>query len=209
MRNEILQCAERLFKVHGYDKTTLQMIANELGITKGAVSYHFKVKWGVFNELFTKYLISLHEYIGKNLKKSYNSNAYLHYSVIYICLFRQFMATPENWQSFYRNEVKTFLQKERFDLFKMMFEKISADFHKDFSEEEIEITCHLGIGAVVKLLKEFDMGIRDMSVDKYCYYYAYLIGVLSRLDEAAIKKNIALAFEFLEGHTPPLFSMFT
>jgi len=207
MKNEILECAERLFKIHGYDKTTFQMIADELKITKGAISYHFKFKWGIFNELFSGYLLTLHNYIGKNLKTNYNS--YQHYSIVYICLFRQFMATRENWESFYRNEVKTFLQQERFDLFKVMFEKITTDFHKDFTEEEIRMTCHMGIGAAVKLLKEFDLGTEPMPIDKYCYYYAYIIGIMSRLDEATIKKNIALAFEFLESHTPPKFSLFT
>lgn len=206
MKDEILDCAERLFKVHGYDKTTFQMIADELKITKGAISYHFKFKWGIFDELFTNYLITLREFIGENLKENYNS--YLHYSIIYICFFRQVMSTKENWENFYRNQIKDFMQRERFDMFKSMFEKITADFRKDFTTEEIRIACHMGIGAVVKLLREFDLGTESMPIDNYCYYYAYMIGILSRLDEATIKKTVAAAFEFLDTYKTPKFSLF-
>ena len=207
MKEEILSCAERMFKVHGYDKTTFQMIADELGITKGAISYHFKFKWGIFDELFSGYLRLLHNYIGENLREKHNS--YLHYAVVYICFFRQVMSSKENWESFYRNQVKDYMQRERFHMFKTMFEKITKDFRKDFTEEEIRMACHMGIGAVVKLLKEYDSGTEQMPTDKYCYYYAYLIGLLSRLDEATITKNVSAAFEFLDNHTTPKFSLFT
>lgn len=206
MRDEILACAERLFKTHGYDKATFQMIADELGITKGAISYHFKFKWGIFDELFSNYLKLLHEFIGDNLRGKYN--VYLHYAIIYIWFFRQVMSTEENWESFYHNEIKTFMQRERFHMFKTMFEKISEDFHKGFTEEEIRMACHMGVGAVVKLLLEYDQGTEPISIDKYCYYFAYMIGILARLDEATINKNIDAAFAFLDKHDIPKFSLF-
>jgi len=206
VKENILICAERLFKAKGYDKTTFQMIADKLGITKGAISYHFKYKWGIFDELFSGYLKSLHNYIGENLEK--NSNSYLHYAIIYICFFRQVMSTKANWDFFYRNEIKNFLQREKFNLFNIMFNKITADFHKNFTAEEINMACHMGIGGVMKLLEEFDIDGEQMPADKYCYYFAYLIGILSLLDEATIKKNIALAFEFLDKHAAPRFSLF-
>jgi len=209
MKEEILACAERLFKVHGYDKATFQMIADELGITKGAISYHFKFKWAIFDELFSGYLRDLHNYIGEHLEKNnLNYNSFLHYAVIYISFFRQVMNSKENWESFYRNQVKDYMQRERFRMFQTMFEKITSDFRKDFTEEEIRMACHMGIGAVVKLLKEFDAGTENMSVDKYCYYYVYMIGLLSRLDEATINKNADLAFEFLDKNPSPKFSLF-
>src|ERR1700751_4599818 len=43
-RRQILETAQRLFAEHGYDATSLQMIADELGLTKAAVYYHFHAK---------------------------------------------------------------------------------------------------------------------------------------------------------------------
>jgi AcrR family transcriptional regulator len=43
-RRQILDTAQRLFAERGYDATSLQMIADELGLTKAAVYYHFHAK---------------------------------------------------------------------------------------------------------------------------------------------------------------------
>jgi AcrR family transcriptional regulator len=43
-RQQILESAQRLFAQLGYDATSLQMIADELGLTKAAVYYHFHAK---------------------------------------------------------------------------------------------------------------------------------------------------------------------
>jgi AcrR family transcriptional regulator len=43
-RQQILETAQRLFAEHGYDATSLQMIADEMGLTKAAVYYHYPAK---------------------------------------------------------------------------------------------------------------------------------------------------------------------
>jgi AcrR family transcriptional regulator len=43
-RQQILVTAQRLFTDLGYDATSLQMIADEMGLTKAAVYYHFRAK---------------------------------------------------------------------------------------------------------------------------------------------------------------------
>lgn len=43
-RQQILETAQRLFAEHGYDATSIQMIADEMGLTKAAVYYHFRAK---------------------------------------------------------------------------------------------------------------------------------------------------------------------
>jgi AcrR family transcriptional regulator len=43
-RQQILETAQRLFTGLGYDATSLQMIADEMGLTKAAVYYHFRAK---------------------------------------------------------------------------------------------------------------------------------------------------------------------
>ena len=43
-RQQILETAQRLFAELGYDATSLQMIADEMGLTMAAVYYHFRAK---------------------------------------------------------------------------------------------------------------------------------------------------------------------
>ena len=50
-RQQILETAERLFADRGYDATSLQMIANEMGLTKAAVYYHFRAKVDIRHEI--------------------------------------------------------------------------------------------------------------------------------------------------------------
>jgi AcrR family transcriptional regulator len=48
-RRQILETAHRLFAERGYDATSLQMIADELGLTKAAVYYHFRAKGDILH----------------------------------------------------------------------------------------------------------------------------------------------------------------
>ena len=49
-RQQILETAQRLFTELGYDATSLQMIADEMGLTKAAVYYHFRAKNDILHE---------------------------------------------------------------------------------------------------------------------------------------------------------------
>ena len=50
-RAQILEVAVRLFAARGFDGTSLQMIADELGVTKAAVYYHFRAKVDILRAL--------------------------------------------------------------------------------------------------------------------------------------------------------------
>ena len=52
-RQQILETAERLFADQGYDATSLQMIADEMGLTKAAVYYHFPAKVDIRHEIMS------------------------------------------------------------------------------------------------------------------------------------------------------------
>ena len=48
-RQQILETAQRLFTELGYDATSLQRIADEMGLTKAAVYYHFHAKTDILH----------------------------------------------------------------------------------------------------------------------------------------------------------------
>lgn len=50
----ILEVSQRLFFEKGYDNTKIQDIADELGMTKGAIYHHFKSKEEIMNTLGDK-----------------------------------------------------------------------------------------------------------------------------------------------------------
>ncbi len=52
-KSNILRTALGLFLQHGYEKTSLNQIAQEVGITKPAIYHHFKNKDELFHEVLT------------------------------------------------------------------------------------------------------------------------------------------------------------
>ena len=51
-KEKILVAALRLFAVNGYEAVSVNQIAGELGITKGALYKHYKNKRDIFNCIF-------------------------------------------------------------------------------------------------------------------------------------------------------------
>ena len=54
LKKDALIVAGRLFRQHGYDKTTFRMIADELDVTPSAIAYHFKSKSWIVHSLISK-----------------------------------------------------------------------------------------------------------------------------------------------------------
>ena len=55
-KNEILDMAEKLFRMKGYEKCTIMDIINEVGIAKGTFYYYFKSKEEVLDAVVLRYV---------------------------------------------------------------------------------------------------------------------------------------------------------
>ena len=198
-KQEILDVAERLFKIHGYDKTTVQMIADELNTSKGAITYHFKNKCRIMYELLSAYINPLLKFIGANLTEDFNQ--YLFFSLFIIYSYRFAMKCEKTWQFLYHKEVVSIWLEEQREFTEDAYRKIAKDFHKEFTEDDIYFAAVVDTATETYMFKDFISG--KISIDRYCYYQLYLAGLLLRLDEVTIQKNIARAFEFADSHTPP------
>jgi AcrR family transcriptional regulator len=64
-RDEIIDVAMRLFAEHGYDKTSLREIADEVGVTKAALYYHFRTKDDIVRSALQSYTDGLTELIDR------------------------------------------------------------------------------------------------------------------------------------------------
>jgi len=201
LKQDILSIAERFFKENGYDNTTFKMIADELSITRGAIVYHFKNKHRILHALFENYLSLLHDFIKDNLTE--NTNYYLYYCVFYIYFSREIIKNENNYQLFYHKDYVDSWEREKLLDVEESYRLITTNFNKEFSKEELRLAAIMDMGARFRLFKEFTEGDGTITIEKYSYYRIYLIGVLSRLDEATIKKNIDRAFEFADSHIPP------
>ena len=203
-KQDILQTAERFFKERGYDGTKFQMIADELGITRAGIVYHFKSKHCVLHSLFEKFFTLTHEYIRKHLGESTDEfNYYLYYCIFHIFISRKIINNERNYQLFYHKDYVDSWEREKLLDVEESYRLITKNFNKGFTSEELRLAAVMDMGARFRLFKEFTEGDGTITVEKYSYYRVYLMGVLSRLDEATITKNIKQAFDFANSHNPP------
>ena len=201
LKQDILNVTERLFKQHGYDHTTFQMIADELDITRGAIVYHFKNKHRILHTLFETFFSSLHDFVRAHLTDGFNY--YLYYCIFYIYVSREIIKNENNYQLFYHKDYVDSWENEKLLDVEESYRLITDNFNKEFTKEELRLAAIMDMGARASLFKEFTEGDGTITVEKYSYYRIYLIGVLSRLDEATIQKNIKRAFEFADSFIPP------
>lgn len=69
-REQLLQSALDTFFLHGVAKTTLQAIARNAGVTRGALYWHFKNKEELFEELFRQTFENFRTTFSDSLKKA-------------------------------------------------------------------------------------------------------------------------------------------
>jgi hypothetical protein len=114
------------------------------------------------------------------------------------------MKRESNWQLFYHKEHIELWAREKPGFFEERYRLISNDFRRGLSDEEIHMATLMDLGARMRIFEEFAYGGSELTVDKYCYYHVYLLGELSKLDEATIQRHITQAFDFANSHDMPI-----
>ena len=201
LKQSILDTAERFFKEHGYAKTTLQMIADELGIAQGTVTYHFKNKALMLFDLFNNFFLASYAYVRENLTEGFNY--YLYYCIVFISTHREIMKNERTRALFCNKDNMALMIQERLSEVEKMYQFISNDYHKGHTQEDIRAAALLDLGGRTQMVQALNQNFEDMTAETYCYHQVFHIGVLARLDEATIERNIRLAYDFLNDHQMP------
>lgn len=68
-KNEILDAAERLFVIKGFDATSTNDILTEVGIARGTLYYHFKSKEDILNAMIERITEGLLEKAGEIVRE--------------------------------------------------------------------------------------------------------------------------------------------
>ena len=107
----VLEAALELFNQHGYDGTSLQLIADRLGVTKAAIYYHFRTKNEILGALVRpafEHLQQLLDDAGAGPRTAARREQNLRDYIDYLLHYRQVsgflsrdiaaLAQPEVWQ---------------------------------------------------------------------------------------------------------------
>jgi TetR/AcrR family transcriptional regulator, acrAB operon repressor len=69
-RQKIIEAGLRLFSRQGVSATSLVEIANSTGVSRGAVYWHFKNKWELFEAILSRYSARIDELAGAGQRES-------------------------------------------------------------------------------------------------------------------------------------------
>ncbi len=84
-REKILKVATDLFFENGYQGTTLDMVADELGVTKPFIYYHFDSKAHILEELCRPFMYQVNAALDEALGTEGKMVARLHSAIIAVC----------------------------------------------------------------------------------------------------------------------------
>lgn len=198
LKMDILDTAKRLFIEFGYDGATFQKIADELNITKGAITYHFKNKHFIILHVFDEYFNQIRAHISCFPDEF--RNYYWHTALTYIYAYRKIMRHQQIRNLFYHHEQMSYWQSGKVNTVYKHYETITRDFHKSFTHDELLMTTYMDLGARTRIYLEYSSNPDLMTIDQYCHYHIYLLGLLARLDEHTVRENIGYAFDFADSH---------
>ena len=204
LKQDILDVAERQFKEYGYEKTTLQMIADELNVTHGAIVYHFKNKHMILYDFFGKYTCALTKYVYENPPDDLNK--YLLYCIAYLKFFREIMKQERNRELFFQRDHLEYWVSGKLSEVERMYRLVADDFHKRLTEKDVRIAAVMDVGAKLRLYEFFQKG-DSVTAEDFCYYQLYIIGEFSKLDEATIQRDMQRAYEYVDSHEMPTISL--
>lgn len=202
LKTEIFNVAAEMFHDLGYQETTFQLISDKLGITKGAITYHFKNKHVILAILFDDAFKTIRDYIDQ-FPEAYR-NRYWRICVMYIYFYRIIMSKERNISLFYHRNQLSLWEAGKADSLLAHYQDILEDFHRTMTSDELTITVYSDLGVRRRLYREFMEGNPLLTdIDKFVFYHIQLIGTLCRLDQAQIQENINWAFEFANSHPAP------
>ncbi|MDH4128006.1 MAG: TetR/AcrR family transcriptional regulator [Spirochaetota bacterium] len=102
IRNRILEAAKKRFEHYGYNKTTVEEIAEDAGIGKGSVYLHFKSK----QEILVSGVVSFNKCLLENCKNIFHYNLPIKecfnelIKTRFLTIYQYFASTPHGYEIF-------------------------------------------------------------------------------------------------------------
>jgi len=171
-REQILTEASELFYEHGYQRTTLDMVAQRLGVTKPFIYYHFKDKAAILSEISERGISRGNEVLRQSLEGKGPAADRLHEAIK--AIVRTILSSQRYTAIFFR-EQKNFDAEILAPLEKMHREfdaLLSRLLEEGVAKGEFRIAdirlCALAIGGMVNWAYTWYRESGRLSADELC-----------------------------------------
>ncbi|MFZ7131874.1 MAG: TetR/AcrR family transcriptional regulator [Eubacteriales bacterium] len=175
----------QLFKKYGYKKTSLHMIAEECGITKSLLTYHYPQKGDLLIELLESHLIRVYDYVTQNVENDLLLSFFVFHRIYYnVMIFDESsmrfhkevlersdrkIATYENFRLLYFSIVKALdldMTKESFLLLEISLFGGNRELIWNFYNHTISITKEELIDLIIENTCRC-FGINNLIIHEY------------------------------------------
>ena len=178
-REQILLEAGELFYEHGYQRTTLDMVAQRLGVTKPFIYYHFKDKAAILSEISKRGISQGNEALRQSLDDSGPVGERLYQAIRAIV---KTILHSQRYTAIFFREQKNFDAEIRAPLEKMHreFDTLLARLleegvaKREFSIADVRL-CSLAIGGMLNWAYTWYRESGRLSADELCDGMAVLV----------------------------------
>ncbi len=188
-RHEIIELAAKLFGEKGYDKTSVNQIAEEMGFTKPALYYYFKEKreilWEIYNKAMSKALKEARKISKQKLPPA---------EKMQLMLLTHTMLLSEDiylWSVIFDEEIslseekQAIIHKNRSE-YEEIFEEIYAAGVKNghFRDLAPKLVVRIVLGSINWMYKWYDPAKHLAPKEIFDYYYAILANGFLNTEES-------------------------
>ena len=148
---QILTMARKVFMQHGYDGTSMQMIADEAGINKSLLHYYYRSKEKLFREVFSKVFSQFIPHLG--------------------VIFMSDMGLEQKIHAFAERYIDVFMKNPLIPIFVMQELSKNPDYLTELAKEA-GLNPEIILGKIKQALEEEGVYMRDPR-----HFFVNLIGL--------------------------------
>ncbi|ABR48244.1 transcriptional regulator, TetR family [Alkaliphilus metalliredigens QYMF] len=162
-KERIYITAKEMFYNKGYKKTTMKDIADELDISLGNLTYHFKTKDTIVINIFADYLDNIYEFIWDKVDSS--ADAYYKHFFVTIVFYKVILTNPNN-KRFFGEIMKTkSFYKLLSDRISNIYQGFIQDYHLRVSPSQYKGILLADFGARREVMLSYLEGTIKMPIE--------------------------------------------
>ena len=171
-RERILESASRFFYQYGYEKTNFDQIAEDCGITKPLITYHFGKKSTLAGEVYRLALAQFNNaFIEKVLQAMPEVNA-LASAMACAASFVEYFHHDENACRFYL-DLMQFVSIEELGNLEHLYQAANTMLDKNFSKERVHLIYVSSKYALHGLIKHYLLNDTGCSEEEFMRFFSF------------------------------------
>ena len=196
-REKILESASRFFYQYGYSNTNFEQIAEDCGITKPLITYHFGKKSTLAGEVYRLSLAHFNNaFVEKVLQVMPEANA-LACAMACAASFVEYFHHDENACRFYL-ELMRFVSIEELGDLEHLYQSANTMLDKNFSKERVHLNYVASKYALHGLIKHYLLDDTGCSEEEFMRFFSFAWLSLFEISMEVSEEYASLAEEILD-----------